>query len=166
VYKAAIVDVPGKSNDVRETINYRKALEGGVKIIQESQLTQGVIRQIHQILMDGVRGQTKSPGKYRSGEVWIGARGTGIGAARYVPPGCDTYSSLMEELESFIDTTKVHPLIACGIIHHRFEAIHPFEDGNGRTGRLVVTLYLLKTGMLAGPILYQVGILKKIVVGI
>lgn len=161
VYKSVLVDVPEKSDDVRETVNYRCALENGVEIIHTLPLTQVVIRQIHQILMDGVRGEKKSPGKYRSGEVWIGSRGTSIGAARYIPPDALHIPQLMEDLELFINSSGVHPLIACGVIHHRFEAIHPFEDGNGRTGRLVVTLYLLKTGMLAAPILYPSGYFEK-----
>lgn len=161
VYRAVLVNIPEKSDDVRETINYKTALESGVELIKNSPLSQRVIRQTHQILMDGVRGQVKHPGKYRSGEVWIGARGTGVGAARYVPPDAIHIQQLMDDLEKFIENSGIHPLVACGVIHHRFEAIHPFEDGNGRTGRLVVTLYLLKTGMLDAPMLYPSGFFEK-----
>ena len=161
VYRAAIVNVPEKSDDVQETKNYKSALESGVDLIKEMPLNQNIIRQIHQILMSGVRGQTKNPGKYRTSEVWIGARGTGVGAARYIPPDALHIPALMDALETFINDDNVHPLVACGVIHHRFEAIHPFEDGNGRTGRLVVTLYLLKTGMLDAPMLYPSGFFEK-----
>lgn len=161
VYKSALVTIPEKSDDVQETVNYRRALESGVELIKTTQLSQSVIKQIHQILMNGVRGQAKGPGKYRNNEVWIGARGTGIGAARYIPPDAIHIPQLMENLEFFMQRTELPPLIACGIIHHRFEAIHPFEDGNGRTGRLVVTLYLLKTGMLDAPMLYPSGYFEK-----
>lgn len=161
VYKSALVTIPEKTNDVLETRNYRRALESGVELIKTTSLNQSVIKQVHQILMDGVRGQVKNPGKYRAKEVWIGQKGTGIGEARYVPPDAIHIPQMMEKLESFIQDGSLHPLVACGIIHHRFEAIHPFEDGNGRTGRLVVTLYLLKTGMLAAPILYPSGYFEK-----
>ncbi len=161
VYRAVLVNAPEKSDDVQETKNYKSALENGVRIIKDAPLTQNTVRRIHQILMSGVRGQTKSPGKYRTGEVWIGARGTGVGAARYVPPDALHIPALMDALEVFIKDSGVHPLVACGVIHHRFEAIHPFEDGNGRTGRLVVTLYLLKTGMLDAPMLYPSGFFEK-----
>jgi Fic family protein len=145
VYKAELKNDPEKS----------------VEMIKSQPLNQVVIRQIHQILMDGARGQTKSPGKYRTGNVWIGARGTGLDKARYIPPDALHIPELIVKLEAFVNDSSVHPLIACGVIHHRFEAIHPFEDGNGRTGRLVVTLYLLKTGMLAAPILYPSGFFEK-----
>lgn len=161
VYKAAIKDDPEKSDDVQETKNYKKALEAGVKLIETQPLSQSVIRQIHQILMDGARGKDKGPGKYRTGDVWIGARGTNQDEARYVPPNALHIAELMKKLEEFMNKTDLHPLIACGVIHHRFEAIHPFEDGNGRTGRLVVTLYLLKTNMLAAPMLYPSGYFEK-----
>ena len=161
VYRAALVNIPEKSDDVQETINYKSALESGIELIKGRPLSQSIIRQIHQTLMDGVRGQAKHPGKYRSGEVWIGARGTGVGAARYIPPDALHIQQLMDELESFIQNSDIHPLVACGVIHHRFEAIHPFEDGNGRTGRLVVTLFLLKTGMLDAPMLYPSGFFEK-----
>lgn len=161
VYKAELKNDPEKNDDVQETKNYRRALETGVELIKSDPLSQTVIRQIHQTLMDGARGQTKNPGKYRTGNVWIGARGTGVDEARYVPPDALHIPELMGKLEAFIKDANVHPLIACGVIHHRFEAIHPFEDGNGRTGRVVVTLYLLKTGMLAAPMLHPSGYFEK-----
>lgn len=161
VYKAELKNDPEKSDDVQETKNYRRALEAGVELIRDGTLNQNTVRQIHQTLMDGARGQTKGPGRYRTGNVWIGARGTGLDKARYVPPDALHIPELMSKLESFIENANIHPLIACGVIHHRFEAIHPFEDGNGRTGRVVVTLYLLKTGMLAAPMLYPSGYFEK-----
>lgn len=161
VYKSALVTIPEKSNDVRETRNYRQALENGIQLIENTALNQSVIKQIHQTLMNGVNGQVKNPGVYRSGEVWIGQKGTGIGQARYIPPDAIHIPQLMENLELFIKTSGLPALIACGIIHHRFEAIHPFEDGNGRTGRLVVTLYLLKAGTLDAPMLYPSGYFEK-----
>lgn len=161
VYRDAVKHNPEKSNDVQETKNYKKALEYGVNLIEQQDLNQTVIRQIHQILMVGARGESKNPGKYRTGDVWIGAKGTNQDEARYIPPDALHISELMKKLEQFIQQTDIHPLVACGVIHHRFEAIHPFEDGNGRTGRLIITLYLLKTGMLAAPMLYPSGYFEK-----
>lgn len=161
VYRAAVRSSAETSDDVRETQNYKRALETGVELIATQSLTQPVIRQMHQILLDGARGESKHPGSYRTGDVWIGAGGTNQDEARYIPPDAVHIASLMDQLEEYIRDNEVHPLIACGVIHHRFEAIHPFEDGNGRTGRLVVTLYLLKTNMLAAPILYPSGFFEK-----
>lgn len=161
VYKAVVLKDVEKTDDIQETRNYRLALEHGVKLIEQSNLGQTTVKQIHQILMQGVRGQSKLPGQYRTGEVWIGTEGTGIGAARYIPPDAIHIPQLMDSLEQFMQQTDVHPLIACGLVHYRFEAIHPFADGNGRTGRLIVTLYLLKTGMLSAPILYPSGYFEK-----
>lgn len=161
VYRAELKNDPEKSDDVQETKNYRRALEMGVEIIKEQPLNQVVIRLLHETLLSGARGQSKHPGKYRTGNVWIGARGTGLDEARYIPPDALHIPELVSRLEVFIADADMHPLVACGVIHHRFEAIHPFEDGNGRTGRLVVTLYLLKTGMLAAPILYPSGYFEK-----
>jgi Fic family protein len=111
--------------------------------------------------MTGARGQDKDPGKFRSENVWIGEDGTGQGEARYVPPEFMHVPSLMDELIKFTQTTDLPPLIACAVIHQRFEAIHPFKDGNGRTGRSLITLYLLKTKTLEKPMLYPSGFFEK-----
>jgi Fic family protein len=161
VYKAELKSTAEESNDVTETKNYRRALNAGVESIKDKPLNQTTLRGIHEILMTSVRGEDKHPGKYRSGDVWIGARGTGVGQARYVPPAAMHLPGLMSSLEAYIQDADTHPLIACGVIHQRFEGIHPFEDGNGRTGRLLITLYLLKSGMLTEPMLYPSGFFEK-----
>jgi Fic family protein len=160
VYIAELSD-DTKTGDVQEIVNYQDALVHGVKMIEKRPLSQMVIRDVHKTLMTSVRGENKSPGAYRARNVWIGAQGTDMGEARYVPPEAIHISGLMQKLEDFIKKGEIHPLIASGIIHHRFEAIHPFEDGNGRTGRLIITLYLLKTGKLAKPMLYPSGYFEK-----
>lgn len=111
--------------------------------------------------MMGARGQDKDPGKFRSENVWIGEDGTGQGEARYVPPEFVHVPALMDELIKFIQRTDLPPLIACAVMHQRFEAIHPFTDGNGRTGRSLITLYLLKTKTLEKPMLYPSGFFEK-----
>jgi Fic family protein len=161
VYRSELLEDPEKSDDVQEIINYQKAMYRGRDVIRTRPLNQFAIRQIHKTLMSGVRGATKTPGKYRDGDVWIGVKGTGVGEARYVPPEAIHIQFLMDELEKFIKSNAIHPLIACGLIHYRFEAIHPFKDGNGRTGRLLITLFLLKAGMLSKPMLYPSGFFEK-----
>lgn len=161
VYKSEVIADPEKKDDVGEVINYQAALLEGQESINTRALNQTLIRQVHKTLMKGVRGQHKDPGKYRTENVWIGEDGTGQGEARYIPPESVHVSALMDELMKFATTTKMHPLIACAIIHQRFEAIHPFKDGNGRTGRSLITLYLLKTRTLEKPMLYPSGYFEK-----
>jgi Fic family protein len=134
----------------------------GVERIKKYPLNNYLIRDLHKILMDGVRGSKKNPGNFRTKDVWIGKRGTGKGDARHIPPAAPHVSLLMEKLELFIaNHGSLNPLIAAGVIHHRFEAIHPFEDGNGRIGRLIITLFLIKKGLLEMPILYPSGFFEK-----
>ncbi len=163
VYRSELVTDPEKVDDVAEIVNYQIALEKGAGSIERRPLNQLIVRQVHKTLMSGVRGQSKTPGAYRVGEVWIGKDGTGRGDARYIPPDAIHVPQLMDELEKFIGTndTILPHLIKSAVIHHRFEAIHPFNDGNGRTGRLLITLYLLKTKQLRAPMLYPSGYFDK-----
>lgn len=161
IYKSAVQPDSEKSDDVHEVLNYQSAMLKGEHLIRTRALNQIIIRQVHSELMKGVRGSAKNPGRYRTENVWIGKLGTGVGDARYIPPNATHVTELMSKLEQFILDSDMHPLIACGIVHHRFEAIHPFKDGNGRTGRLLITLYLLKTGKLTKPMLYPSGFFEK-----
>lgn len=162
-YKIDIMEqTADKRNDAQEIRNYEDAMLNGLDIIQKVQLNNFAIRTIHKTLMRGVRGKDKHPGEFRKGDAWIGQKGTKKGDSRYIAPDALHVPKLMEDLTSFITNSgTIHPLIACGIIHHRFEAIHPFEDGNGRTGRLVMSLYLIKKGLLKLPILYPSGYFEK-----
>ncbi len=147
-----------KRSDAQEILNYEQAMRKGLSVLNTYGLNEMTIREMHKTLLTGVRGKDKNPGEYRKEEVWIGKLGTGKGKARYLPPESLHVPKLMEGLEKFIqDSGKINPLIACGVIHHRFEAIHPFKDGNGRVGRLLITLYLIKEGLLEVPILYPSG---------
>ncbi len=163
VYQLDIMEQPEeKRNDALEIRNYEDAMLTGIKIINNYGFTPMLIREIHRTLLQGVRGQKKHPGEFRKGDVWVGALGTVKEKARYVPPDAAHVPVLMEELHKFIvDSGELHPLLVCGIVHHRFEAIHPFEDGNGRTGRLLISLYLLSRGLLTYPILYPSGFFEK-----
>lgn len=151
-----------KRNNALEIRNYEEAMLTGLAILEKTNFSPLLIRETHKILMQNVRGQKKHPGEYRKGEVWVGMFGTTKEKARYLPPDALLISDLMNSLHGFIENRgDIHPLLACGIIHHRFEAIHPFEDGNGRTGRLLISLYLISQNLLSLPILYPSGYFEK-----
>jgi Fic family protein len=151
-----------EKNEAYEIRNYEEAMYTGLKIIKSYPLNKLALREIHKVLLKGVRGRDKHPGEFRKGDAWIGEEGTKKGDARYVAPDATQLPGLLEGLENFIlNYGTVHPLIAAGVIHHRFEAIHPFEDGNGRTGRLLISLFLIKNNVLKLPILYPSGYFEK-----
>ena len=162
-YKIDIIDQsPEKRNEALEIRNYEQAMLTGLGMIKRYELNNFVIREIHKTLLKGVRGKNKHPGEFRKGDVWIGKEGTSKGEARYIPPDATQVPGLMDRLEKFVKNRgKVNPLIASAVIHHRFEGIHPFEDGNGRTGRLLISLFLIKEGLLTTPILYPSGFFEK-----
>lgn len=163
VYKIGVMEQSQEKRDEAiEIKNYEEAMLTGLEIIKKIGFTPLLIREVHKRLLHGVRGQNKHPGEFRKGDVWIGVQGTSKEKARYLPPDASHIQGLMEQLYEFIKNSgDIHPLLACGVIHHRFEAIHPFEDGNGRTGRLLISLYLLSKGLLTYPILYPSGFFEK-----
>ncbi|MEK9181642.1 MAG: Fic family protein [Patescibacteria group bacterium] len=163
VFKMGIIgQTSEKKHEALEILNYEKAMLEGIEILKKFDLNNFLIRSIHKTLLRGARGKSKNPGEFRKKAVWIGQSGTGKGEARYVPPDPVHVEQLMENLEKFIATSNhMNPLIVAGVIHHRFEAIHPFEDGNGRVGRLLITLYLIKRELLEIPILYPSGYFEK-----
>lgn len=163
VFKMGILDqTEEKKHEALEIFNYGKAMLEGIDILKKFNFNNFLIRSIHKTLMKGARGKNKSPGEFRKKTVWIGQMGTGKGEARYVPPDPIHVDKLMEDLENFTtSSSNINPLIVAGVLHHRFEAIHPFEDGNGRVGRLLITLYLIKRNLLEMPILYPSGYFEK-----
>jgi len=163
VYQIDILEQSSeKRNEAMEIVNYERAMYAGLSGLEKSGLTETTIRGLHKTLLAGVRGKDKSPGAYRKDQVWIGKEGTGKGKARYIPPDAIHVPKLMEVLQKFIQSRgSINPIIASGIIHQRFEAIHPFKDGNGRIGRLLITLYLMKEGLLNTPILYPSGYFEE-----
>lgn len=140
--------------DVTEVSNYVLALHHGLQRIQGGfPLSLRLIREIHKILLSNSRGQNKTPGEFRIEQNWIG--GTRPSKARFVPAPPDQVIYTMSDLEKFIhEEDKIPLLIKAALIHHQFETIHPFLDGNGRTGRLLITLYLCERGFLKSPFLY------------
>ncbi|MGF6177167.1 Fic family protein [Ensifer sp. 4252] len=141
-------------DDIREVSNYVDAMMFGLERLEQLPLSLRLIREMHQRLLDSGRGGTKSPGEFRTSQNWIG--GTRPGNAMFVPPPPNEVMNCLGEWERFVhsDTPDIPPLIKAGLIHVQFETIHPFLDGNGRLGRLLITLFLCATGVLRQPLLY------------
>ena len=141
-----------KRNDLEEVKNYIKALNYGINKLQELPISTRLIKEIHKILMSGVRGEKKSPGEFRHSQNWIG--GATIMDAHFVPPSHEHIPELMSDLEKFLHYNQTPDLIKIALIHFQFETIHPFLDGNGRIGRLLIILYLIQSKLLHKPVLY------------
>ena len=147
-------------DDVEEVSSYVAALSHGLKRIAGGfPLSLRLIREIHRILLENSRGWSKAPGEFRTSQNWIG--GTRPGNARFVPPPPDRVPGLMSDLEKLLYRDDIPPLIRAALTHQQFETIHPFLDGNGRTGRLLITLYLCERGFLRSPFLYLSLFFKK-----
>ena len=148
--------------DVLETFNYVKALNAGLERLNELPLCNRLLREIHGILMQGVRGQERSPGHFRETQNWIGPPGSNLNNATYVPPPADEMFRAMGDLENYLNSGLTTPvLIKCGLAHGQFEMIHPFLDGNGRLGRLLITFLLCQQAVLKRPLLYLSAYFKE-----
>lgn len=143
-----------KVADIREVLNYRSALREATRLMAELPLSQRLIKQAHAVLMQGVRGQNKSPGEYRRIQNWIGAAGQGMEKARFVPCGAERVPDAMSKWETYMNGDELDMLVQLAVVHAEFEAIHPFLDGNGRLGRLLVPLYLFDKKVLTSPNFY------------
>ena len=144
---------PSPMSDVREIHNYVRAMEHGIKRLEDLPISSRLICEVHEILMKGVRGGHATPGWIRTSQNWIGGR-TPMDAI-YVPPPVPEMKQCFSDLERYIHSNaKEPPLIQCALVHYQFEAIHPFVDGNGRIGRLLITFMLLEKKLLSQPLLY------------
>ncbi len=144
-------DIP----DVREVHNYVRAMDYGLQRLKTLPVSLRLIREIHNILMEGVRGEHLTPGEFRRSQNWIGPPGSTIQSATFVPPHVDEMHQALDNLEMFIHAhSDIPQLVRAGLIHYQFEAIHPFLDGNGRIGRLLVILLLIEWGLISQPLLY------------
>jgi Fic family protein len=143
------------SQDIEEVSNYIKAMNQGLYQLEALPVSTRLIKQIHAILMEEVRGSNKTPGEFRRSQNWIGRPGVTLNNAEFVPPPPEEVDRLMSELEKFIHTPdRIPPLIKAALIHAQFETIHPFLDGNGRLGRLLITFLLVYWKVLEKPLLY------------
>ena len=148
--------------DVSDVINYVKATQYALKRLERLPLCCRLIREIHEVLMENVRGQDKTPGEFRHSQNWIGPASCSLKDARYIPPNVEDMQTAMSDLEKYInENVDYDPLIRAALIHYQFETIHPFLDGNGRIGRLLILLYLMEQRLIEKPVIYISYFLKK-----
>lgn len=147
--------------DVAEVVNYVRAMNYGLRRLADTPLSLRLIREIHGELMRGVRGEESAPGEFRRSQNWIGPRGCTLSTARFVPPPPHELLRVLGEWETFLHERSEPVLITAALAHAQFETIHPFLDGNGRVGRLLITLLLYERGVLARPLLYLSLYLKR-----
>ncbi|WP_026072846.1 Fic family protein [Nodosilinea nodulosa] len=169
--QASLIDVlefesqalePDNPQDVVEVVNYISAINYGLERLKELPVSLRLIREIHQELMKGVRGAERNPGEFRRSQNWIGSAGCSLAEATYVPPPPHEMIQSLNNLEDFLHSPQPMPtLIKVGLAHAQFETIHPFLDGNGRTGRLLITFLLCEQNILQRPLLYISYYFKK-----
>jgi Fic family protein len=153
---------PKNDADLAEVRNYISALNYGIERLRALPLSLRLVREIHQKLMTGVRGHHATPGEFRRSQNWIGPPGSNPMNAVYVPPPVEEMNELLSDWEKYLHVRNSMPeLIQCAILHEQFEAIHPFLDGNGRMGRLMITLFLIERGRLSQPLLYLSDFIER-----
>ena len=147
--------------NVSDVVNYIRAEEFAIDRLQTLPLCNRLIKETHAVLMEGVRGQEKNPGEFRYSQNWIGGQGSTLRNARYIPPNPEDMINAMSDLEKYMNgEDSLDPLIQAALIHYQFETTHPFLDGNGRVGRLLITLFLMEKKILSTPSVYISYFLK------
>ena len=143
------------NRDVSDVVNYIRATEFALERLKTLPLCNRLIKETHAVLLESVRGQEKNPGEFRYSQNWIGGQGSTIKNARYIPPNPDDMLTAMSDLEKYINSDDtLDPLIQAALINYQFETTHTYLDGNGRVGRLLITLFLMEKGILSTPALY------------
>jgi len=155
-------DIDANANaDVSDVVNYVSAINFATKRMEDLPLCNRLIRETHAVLMNNVRGDDKTPGEFRTSQNWIGGAGSTLKNARYIPPNPQDMGECMSDFEKYMnDDDGADPLIKAALLHYQFETIHPFLDGNGRVGRLLITLFLMNRKELFSPVLYLSCFLK------
>jgi Fic family protein len=162
VFQAEDPSIEKKSDDVAEVERYLSATYEGFRLIKTLPISQRLIKAVHKSLMEGVRGDEKIPGEFRTTPVWIGAADDTPDTARFVPPMPEELPDLIADWEKYVNLeSRIPTLVKCALMHYQFETIHPFLDGNGRIGRLLVGLLLLQEQRLQSPLLYLSGYLEN-----
>lgn len=151
-----------ESAELEEVANYIQALNYAVKNLERLPICLRLLKEVHGILMSGVRGQEKTPGEIRTSQNWIGGSGSSLKTARYIPPNIQDLQDGLANLEEYINEEEPDddPLIRIALIHYQFETLHPFLDGNGRIGRMLIILYLLEKKVITRPLIYPSYFLK------
>ena len=145
---------PEKRHDIREVLNYRAAMREAEQLLGTLPLSQRVIREAHRVLLTGVRGQDRSPGEYRRVPNWIGAPGCAIENAHFIPIGADRLPNGMDVWERHLHAEEPDRIVQLAVLHAEFEALHPFLDGNGRLGRMLVPLFMWQVNLIQRPMFY------------
>jgi len=152
--EAGMIKQGSKFHDILEVRNYRRALLEAQSVLENRTITRHLLRALHKILMDSVRGQDKSPGEFRREQNWIGALGCAIEQANFIPPDPLQLPNYLERWEEYAAGEDCDPLVQASIVHAQFELLHPFKDGNGRIGRLLIPLFLFQKKLLSQPMFY------------
>jgi len=152
---------PGKQADIQEIINYRRAISYSIEVLEKRPLTLNVIKELHAILLDSVRGRNKAPGEFRKIQNYIGSPGAGIAEASYMPPSPDMVMPSLYNWEKYIHSNEMDALVQLAIVKAQFEIIHPFLDGNGRIGRILIPLFLFEKKLLSSPMFYLSSYLEN-----
>ena len=155
-------DVAENANlDIGEVINYIGATDFAINRLKNLPLCMRLLKETHAQLIKGGRGSEKTPGEFRTSQNWIGGQGSTLKNARYIPPNVDDMKAALEQLEKYMNSDdSLDPLIQAALIHYQFETIHPFLDGNGRVGRLLIILFLMEKKIISKPVLYISCFLK------
>lgn len=160
-HEAGMLKEGEKSKDIQEIINYRTALFSAHEYLEERPITLGFIRELHKILLDSARGQDKTPGEFRLDQNWIGPHGCTIDEATFVPPNPLQLPHYLEDYEKYLASHDIDVLIQTAIMHAQFELLHPFRDGNGRIGRILIPLFLFQKKKLSKPMFYLSSYLEN-----
>ncbi len=150
-----------KKEDIQQVLNYREAMLYAMRKLDKVSLTNRLLKEVHKILLDEVRSNTQLLGKFREHQVYIGKQGTSIEEAEFIPPVPQDIPQYMSELEKYIHSEEKDPLVQLAIVHAQFEIIHPFGDGNGRVGRMIMPLFLYFKGVLSKPMFYLSAYFEK-----
>lgn len=152
--EAGMIKEGGKFHDIHEVLNYRRALLEAQRVLEEQGITRYLLRSLHKILMSSVRGEDKEPGEFRKEQNWIGHFGCTMEQATFVPPDPLQLPNYLERWEAYVAGEDCDPLVQASIMHAQFELLHPFKDGNGRIGRLLIPIFLFQKKLLAKPMFY------------